>query len=73
MRLYLIRHGEAVLKENDKTEPLAEREISGVKRVTDFTNIKTESIWVSRELRARQTVQILEEYGCSDNMLGKKA
>jgi phosphohistidine phosphatase len=69
MRLYLMRHGEAVPKENDKTKTLAERGISEVKRVADFTNIKTESIWVSRELRARQTAQILKEYGCSDNIV----
>ena len=64
MRLYLVRHGEAISDEIDDKRPLSERGIEEVKKVTRFLQescAEVDAIYHSTKLRARQTAEILRE------------
>ncbi len=62
MRLYLVRHGEAVDEEVDPQRPLSPRGRHGVERVGRFLislSITVDAVWHSNKLRAVETAQIL--------------
>ena len=64
MRLYLVRHGEAVDEEVDPQRPLTPRGRAGVEkvgRVLKPLEISVHSIWHSNKLRAAETAQILAD------------
>ena len=62
MFLYLVQHGEAVVKEEDSQRPLSKSGVAKVKRVAAFAahncNITVSRILHSGKLRARQTAEI---------------
>ncbi len=62
MRLYLVRHGEAISDADDDKRPLSETGIEEVKKVTRFLQescAEVDVIYHSTKLRARQTADIL--------------
>jgi phosphohistidine phosphatase len=73
MKVYLVRHGEAVSSESDPQKPLSEQGLAGVRKVASFIEpleISVEHIWHSGKLRAAQTAEILAksisaQKGCS--------
>jgi len=64
MKVYLVRHGEAVSSQSDPKRPLSEQGIADVRKVASFIKplgISVEHIWHSGKLRAAQTAEILAE------------
>ncbi len=64
MKLYLIRHGEAVLEQVDTERPLSKKGRDGAAKVAAFmqqAKVKVNEIWHSRKLRAKQTAEIIAE------------
>ncbi len=64
MKLYLVRHGEAVADLIDPARPLSPKGNAEVCRVAEFlktSNISVECIWHSTKLRARQTAELLAQ------------
>lgn len=72
MKVYLIRHGEAVSSDVDPQRPLSDSGRAEVRKVASFIRplkISIEQIWHSGKLRAAQTAEILAgavkvEKGC---------
>ena len=61
MRLYLVRHGEAVSEKADPKKPLSEKgreETSVMARFLSNHNIRVGEIWHSDKVRASQTAEI---------------
>jgi phosphohistidine phosphatase len=82
MKVYLIRHGDAVSSDVDPQRPLSDQGRIDVERVTSFIKplgIHVEHIWHSGKSRAAQTAEIVAgaisaEKGCSArNGLGPNA
>ena len=73
MKVYLVRHGEAVSSQSDPKRPLSEQGRADIRKVASFIKpmgITVEHIWHSGKLRAAQTAEILAgamsvEKGCS--------
>ena len=73
MKVYLVRHGEAVSSEYHPQKPLSKQGLADVRKVASFIEplgISVEHIWHSGKLRAAQTAEILTESismekGCS--------
>jgi phosphohistidine phosphatase len=73
MKVYLVRHGEAVSSESNPQKPLSEQGLADVRKVASFIKplkISVEHIRHSGKLRAAQTAEILAESvsaekGCS--------
>jgi len=64
MKVYLVRHGEAVSSESDPERPLSEQGFADVRNVASFIKplgISVEHIWHSGKLRAAQTAEILAD------------
>lgn len=64
MKLYLVRHGNAIGGANDIARPLSSEGVSEVKRVADFLmthDYPVDVIYHSIRLRARQTAEILHD------------
>jgi phosphohistidine phosphatase len=64
MKIYLVRHGEAVSSQADPQKPLSEQGLADVRKVASFIKplkISVEHIWQSGKLRAAQTAEILTE------------
>jgi len=64
MKVYLVRHGEAVSSQSDPKRPLSEQGIVDIQKVAAFIKplgISVEHIWHSGKLRAAQTAEILAE------------
>lgn len=64
MKLYLVRHGNAIGGANDIARPLSSEGISEVKRVADFlksNDCQVDVVYHSIRLRARQTAEILHD------------
>ena len=64
MKLYLVRHGQAVSSEVDPQRPLSEQGRVGVEKVALFIkplDLSVEYAWHSDKLRAAQTAEILAE------------
>lgn len=64
MKVYLVRHGEAMNADNDSVRPLSEYGRDEIRRVAEFMKSKSvavETIWHSNKLRARQTAEILQD------------
>ena len=64
MKVYLVRHGEAVSSQSDPQRPLSEQGHADIKKVASFIKhlgISVEQIWHSGKLRAAQTAEILAE------------
>ncbi len=61
MKLYLVRHGEAISKEIDPTRPLTEKGQNDVKKVAAFLKDKCKVTCIrhSGKTRALQTAEIL--------------
>jgi phosphohistidine phosphatase len=62
MKLYLVRHGNAVDQSPDALRPLSEtgiREVSRVAAVLAASGLRVERIWHSGRLRAEQTAALL--------------
>lgn len=75
MKVYLVRHGEAVSSQSDPKRPLSEQGFADIRKVASFIKplgIFVEHIWHSGKLRAAQTSEILAdsvkaEKGCSEH------
>ncbi len=64
MKLYLVRHGEAVSSQFDLQRPLSEQGLADIRKVALFIKpleISVEHIRHSGKLRAAQTAEILAE------------
>lgn len=65
MKLYLVRHGEAVSEDIDPTRPLSEKGKADTLKVAGFLRAagiqKVGSIWHSTKARAIQTARIFAE------------
>jgi len=64
MKVYLVRHGEAVSSGVDPQRPLSEQGRADIRKVASFIKslgISVEHIWHSGKLRASQTAEILAE------------
>jgi phosphohistidine phosphatase len=62
MKVYLVRHGEAVSSQSDPRRPLSEQGLADVRKVASFVKhleISVEHIWHSGKLRAAQTGEVL--------------
>ena len=63
MNLYLVQHGEAVIKEVDPVRPLSEQGRRDVDKVAQFVarngEVKVNHLYYSGKLRARQTAEII--------------
>ena len=75
MKVYLVRHGEAVSSQFDPQKPLSEQGLADIRKVASFIKpleISVEHIWHSGKLRAAQTAEILAgavlvEKDCSEH------
>ena len=73
MKVYLVRHGEAVSSDVDPQRPLSDQGQADVQKVAVFIEhlrVSVEHIWHSGKLRAAQTAEILAgtvsvKKGCS--------
>ena len=64
MKLYLVRHGDAVSSQFDPRRPLSELGFADIRKVASFIKplkISVEHIWHSGKLRAAQTAEKLAE------------
>jgi len=64
MKVYLVRHGEAVSSQSDPQKPLSKQGLADVRKVASFIKpleISVEHIWHSGKLRAAQTAEIVAE------------
>lgn len=64
MKIYLVRHGEAVSSEVDPQKPLNGQGLADIRKIASFIKplgISVEHIWHSGKLRAAQTAEILAE------------
>ena len=64
MKVYLVRHGEAVSSQSDPQKPLSEQGRADVRKVAVFIKplcISVEQIWHSGKLRAAQTAEVMAE------------
>jgi phosphohistidine phosphatase len=62
MKVYLVRHGEAVSSGVDPKRPLSEQGLADVRKIASFIKplkISVEHIWHSGKLRAAQTAEIM--------------
>lgn len=62
MRLYLVQHGAALVKEVDPQRPLSEQGREDVQALAGFlknAGVRVERLWHSGKLRAEQTAQLL--------------
>jgi phosphohistidine phosphatase len=62
MRVYLVRHGEAVSKDIDPERPLSDEGRESIQKLCSFfvpLHLKVMEIWHSDKLRARETAEIL--------------
>ncbi len=62
MKVYLVRHGEAVSSQFDPQRPLSKQGLADIRKVASFIKpleISVEHIWHSGKLRAAQTAEIL--------------
>jgi phosphohistidine phosphatase len=75
MKVYLVRHGDAVSSQSDPKRPLSKQSRADVRKVGSFIKpleISVEHIWHSGKLRTAQTAEILAdsvkaEKGCSEH------
>ena len=64
MKLYLVQHGKATSKEQDKQRPLSKEGRQELRKICDFAEqqgITVDYIWHSGKKRAQQTAQLLGE------------
>jgi len=64
MKLYLVQHGEALSKEQDRARPLSEQGRGEVERMAGFlatAGVRVARVLHSGKLRARQTAEILAQ------------
>ena len=62
MKVYLVRHGDAVSSSVDPQRPLSEQGMADIRRIASFVRplgISVEHIWHSGKPRAAQTAEIL--------------
>jgi phosphohistidine phosphatase len=62
MKVYLVRHGEAVSSQSDPKRPLSKQGLADIRKVASFIRhleISVGHIWHSGKLRAAQTAEIL--------------
>ena len=62
MRLYLVQHGEAKLKEDDPQRHLTEKGQQDVRKAADFVKpfaLTADAVWHSGKARAAQTAEVL--------------
>ena len=62
MKVYLIRHADAVSSDVDRLRPLSEQGRADVRKIASFIRplqISVEHVWHSGKLRAAQTAEIL--------------
>jgi len=62
MKIYLVRHGEAVSSEVDPKRPLSKQGLADVQKVASFIKhiqISVEHIWHSGKLRTAQTAEVM--------------
>lgn len=62
MKLYVVRHGQALSEGEDSTRPLSEKGKAEVSRMAKFlkaSGVTVDRIWCSTKIRASQTAAIL--------------
>ena len=62
MKLYLVRHGNALAPDQDPESPLSEKGIRETKKMATVLahfNLELGAVWHSTKQRARQTAEIL--------------
>ena len=62
MKVYLVRHGDAVSSDVDRQKPLSKQGRADIRKIASFIRplgISVEHIWHSGKLRAAQTAEIL--------------
>ncbi len=65
MKIYLVRHGEAVSPEIDPEKPLSpegRKEVEGIARAVGERSFPLSAIYHSEKLRAKQTAEIMQEH-----------
>ncbi|MCX5751790.1 MAG: phosphohistidine phosphatase SixA [Candidatus Saganbacteria bacterium] len=75
MRIYLVRHGDAVLEEDDPARPLSaigRAEADAAAILLQGERAEIDEIWHSTRLRAKETAQIIAERLGVNNVLEKK-
>lgn len=64
VKVYVVRHGEAMNSDSDSERPLSEYGRDEIQRIADFMKsraVSVDAIWHSTKVRARQTAEILQE------------
>jgi len=64
MKLYLVQHAKAALKEADPQRPLTEEGLRDIRKVAEFIkplNLSVNYLWHSGKTRAQQTAEILAD------------
>ena len=62
MRVYLVQHGEAMLREQDPERPLTQKGIADVRRMGAFLKpleLAVRTVWHSKKMRAAETAEFL--------------
>ncbi|MCK5242011.1 phosphohistidine phosphatase SixA [bacterium] len=76
MRLYLMQHGKAVLKEENPDQPLSDIGRQDVEAVAGFLHaagLRLQSIFHSGKTRARQTAEVIAAHLNSQSKIIEKA
>lgn len=64
MKVYVVRHGEAMNANTDSERPLSPYGREEIQRIGEFMRsraVAVDTVWHSTKLRARQTAEILQE------------
>ncbi|MGE5610722.1 MAG: phosphohistidine phosphatase SixA [Bacillota bacterium] len=72
MRLYLVRHAEATVRNGQSDRPLDERGVEDTKRLASFLaplGLRVQAIWHSGKARTLQTAELLASSVCADQGL----
>lgn len=72
MKLYLVRHGEAISPELDPEKPLSPRGREEIQKIARFLAVKSfpvSKIIHSEKARARQTAEIFKQYLAPNSVL----
>jgi phosphohistidine phosphatase len=75
MKIYLVRHGEALPEEKDPKRPLSEKgraEVSATAEALRNEGAKIDEIWHSTKLRAKQTAEIIARVLDIKNVIEKE-
>jgi phosphohistidine phosphatase len=72
MKLYLVRHAEATVRNGQSDRPLDEKGVEDIKRLAGFLaplELRVQAIWHSGKARTLQTAELLASAVCADQGL----